>query len=372
MPWNGQKGNGGGPWGGGGGGNGGGGPGPWGGGSGNNNRPPNPEEILRRLQDWLNGFFGDGGGGIKIAGIVALALVALWIATGIYRVLPDEQGVVLRFGAYSETTQPGLHYHLPSPIESVLTPKVTVVNTTEIGQQRQEDALMLTGDENIVDINLSVFWVIKDARDYLFNIQQPDRSSPDLTVKSAAESAVREVVGRTQLTTILQGGRAQVEADTQALLQKILDSYGAGIQITQVQLQKTDPPEQVIGAFRSVQQALTDKESAENEANSYRNDIVPRARGEATQIVQDAEAYKSQVVAKAQGDAERFLSVLNAYRVSKDVTAERLYLETMEQVMKNADKILIDKSAGGVVPYLPLPALGTIKPGSAATGGAPK
>ncbi len=362
MPWNDKKGgNGGSPWGGGG-------HGPWGSGGGGGRRPPNPEEILQRLKERLGLLASGSNGGFRLAGIVVAVLFVLWLASGIYRVLPDEQGVVLTFGAYSETTQPGLHYRWPAPIQEVYTPKVTTVNTTEIGfsssQQVPQEALMLTGDENIVDINMSVFWVVKDAREFLFNIK-PDPRNPDLTVKSAAESAVREVVGRTPLATVLQGGRQQVETDTQELLQKILDSYGAGIEITQVQLQKFDPPEEVIEAFRDVQRAQTDKESLENQANAYRNDVVPRARGQAQQIIQDAEAYKQQIVAKAQGDAERFLSVLNAYRVSKDVTAERLYLDAMEQVLENTDKILLDKSAGGVVPYLPL-AAARIRQGAAA------
>ncbi len=372
MPWN-QKGGGGGGGGTGGGGpwGGGGGPGPWGNGSGSGGggprgpRPPNVEEFLRRGQDSLRNMFG-GGGGLLAAG-AALVVVALWLASGIYLVSPDEQGVVLRFGAYQETTQPGLHYHLPLPIETVDLPKVTRVNRTEVGvaegtgrnpirQELPEESLMLTGDENIVDINLSVFWIIKDARAYLFNIRNPEAS-----VKSAAEAAIREVIGRTPIASALAEGRGQVETGTQQLLQRILDSYGAGITITQVQLQKVDPPDSVIEAFRDVQRARTDLESARNEAEAYHNDIVPRARGEAEQIEQSANAYKQEVIARAQGDAQRFLSVLNAYRQSKDVTAERLYIETMEQVLKNANKVLIDKSAG-VLPYLPLPSLNPAKP----------
>ncbi|HVJ54543.1 MAG TPA: FtsH protease activity modulator HflK [Aliidongia sp.] len=355
MPWN-DKG-GGGPW------NGNGGPGPWGRGPSGGNRgskPPNIEDLFKQGQDRFRQFLGGGSG--RIAGLVVLILLALWGLSGFYFVAPDEQGVVLRFGAYEGTTQPGLHYHLPVPIETVRRPKVTRVNRTEVGvteasgvrgavhQEVPEEALMLTGDENIVDINLSVLWVVKDARAYLFNIR-----NPEATVKSAAEAAVREVVGRTLIASVLAEGRGLVENDTQQLLQKILDSYGAGITVTQVQLQRVDPPEPVIEAFRDVQRAQTDLESARNEAEAYRNDIVPRARGAAEQIEQDAGAYKQQIIAGAQGDAQRFLSVLNAYRAAKDVTAERLYLETMEQVLRNANKILVDKSAG-VAPYLPLPA----------------
>jgi len=371
MPWNGQGGGGGGPWGGSGG------PGPWGrgssgGGKGNGGPPPNLEELLRRGQDRLRGLLpgGDNSGG-RLVILAVIAVFVLWLATGIYRVNPDEEGVVRRFGAYSETTTSGLHYHLPAPIESVETPKVTRINRTDVGfntegtgrgigrQALPEESLMLTGDENIVDINFSVFWVIKDAQAYLFNVR-----TPEATVKSAAEAAIREVVGRTPIASVLAEGRRQVETDTEALLQNILDSYGAGLQVTQVQLQKVDPPQPVIEAYRDVQKARADQERLKNEAEAYQNNIVPLARGDAEQKIQNAEAYKQEIVARAQGDAQRFLSVLTAYQANKEVTAERLYLETMEDVLKNANKVLIDKSAEGVVPYLPLPSLTAKQPTS--------
>jgi membrane protease subunit HflK len=374
MPWSDKSGggSGGGPWGGGNG------QGPWGGRGPGGGTPPNLEHLAAEAQARLRHLFSGGGSGGRIVLIaVAVAVLALWGASGFYRVLPDEQGVVQRFGAYAETTQPGLHYHLPLPIETVQMPKVTFVNKTEIGvgpqgsrgsaSENLQEALMLTGDENIVDINLSVFWVIKDARDFLFNIRNPEQA-----VKAASEAAIREVVGRTAIASVLAEGRHLVETDTQTLTQSILDSYGAGIEVTQVQLQKVDPPMQVIDSFRDVQRARTDKESLSNQAEAYHNDIVPKARGEASQIVQDAEAYKQQVVAKAQGDTERFISVLNAYRAAKDVTAQRLYIETMEQVLRNANKILIDKSAAGVVPYLPLPAVGSGQTGTVVTGQVPR
>jgi modulator of FtsH protease HflK len=372
---------GGGPWGGGPRGG-----GPWGGGPRNNGGGQGPrgrgpyspdfEELLRRGQDRIRrvlpGGFGTGGG----IAIVVLAIIVIWLASGFYRVLPDEVGIVLRFGAYNRTTQPGLNYHLPDPIEWVLTPSVTRVNRTEIGyrsaeteagreapaRQVPEEALMLTGDENIVDINFTVFWVIKDAKAYLFNIRDPE-----LTVKSAAESAMREVIGETPIAQALAEGRAKIEADTQKLLQSILDSYGAGIEITQLQLQRVDPPAEVIDSFRDVQAALADRARLRNEAETYRNGIIPGARGDAVQIEQQAEAYRLATVARAQGDAARFLSVYHAFKAAQDVTEERLYLETMEQVLKNSNKVIIDKSAqggNGVLPYLPLPALGGgIKPG---------
>ncbi len=260
-PWGGGP-RGGGPWGG----------GPRGNGSGGGPRrggPQSPdfEELLRRGQDrfrrLLPGNFGTGAG----IAIVLIGIAVLWLASGFYRVLPDEVGIVLRFGAYNRTTQPGLNYHLPAPIETVLRPSVTRVNRTEIGyrsgesgrgpatRQVPEEALMLTGDENIVDINFTVFWVIKDAQSYLFNIRDPE-----LTVKSAAESAMREVVGETPIAQALSEGRAKIENNTQRLLQTILNSYAAGIEITQVQLQRVDPPAEVIDAFRDVQAALADRE----------------------------------------------------------------------------------------------------------------
>jgi membrane protease subunit HflK len=355
-----------------------GGGGPWGGGRGNGGggpagprgpQPPNFEELLRRSQDRLRRAFPGGAGmGAGIA-IVIAAIVVLWLASGIYRVLPDEVGIVLRFGAYNRTTLPGLNYHWPTPIESVLRPSVTRINRTEIGfrsgegavtrtgsgRDLPEEALMLTGDENIVDINFTVFWLIKDAQSFLFNIRNPEG-----TVKSAAESAMREIVGETPIAQALAEGRGKIETDTQHLLQRILDSYGSGIEITQVQLAKVDPPAPVIDAFRDVQRALADRERLRNEAEAYRNDIIPRARGDAVRIRQEAEAYHAEIVARSQGDADRFSAVYNAFKAAQDVTVQRLYLETMEEILKNSNKIIIDKAAegqSGVMPYLPLPSL---------------
>jgi modulator of FtsH protease HflK len=377
MIW---KSEGGGPWGTGP--RGGGGGGPWGGGRGGNGhggptgprgprgpQPPNFEELLRRSQDRFRRVFPGGAGmGTGIL-IVVIAIVVLWLASGIYRVLPDEEGIVLRFGAFNRVTQPGLNYHWPTPIESVLRPSVTRINRTEIGfrsgegavtrtgagRELPEEALMLTGDENIVDINFSVFWLIKDAQSYLFDIRHPEG-----TVKSAAESAMREIVGETPIAQALAEGRGKIEGDTQKLLQRILDTYQAGVEITQVQLAKVDPPAPVIDAFRDVQRALADRERLRNEAESYRNDIIPRARGDAVKIRQEAEAYRSQVVAQSQGDADRFTEVYKAFKVAQDITLQRLYLETMEEILKNSNKIIIDKAAegqSGVLPYLPLPSL---------------
>jgi membrane protease subunit HflK len=360
---------GGGPWGG----------GPWGGPPRGGNgppprgrgpQPPNIEELLRRGQDQFRRMMPGGIGSSRGILYIVLAVIVLWLASGLYRVLPDEQGVVLRFGRYVYTTPPGLHLRWPSPIESVLTPKVTRVNRLEVGfrsgaegavgrgggaRQVPEEALMLTGDENIVDINFTVFWVINDATRYLFNIR-----NQEATVKAVAESAIREVVGRTPIAAALAEGRGKIENDTQKLLQDILDSYGGGISVTQVQLQKVDPPAPVIDAFRDVQRARADQERKRNEAEAYRNSILPVARGEAVRLVQESEAYKAQVVAEAQGEAERFLSVYNAYLSAQDVTTTRLYIETMQDILRSTNKIVIDKSAqsSGVIPYLPLHELG--------------
>merc|ERR1712070_890940 len=216
-----------------------------------------------------------------------------------------------------------------------------------------QESLMLTGDENIVNIDFSVFWVIKDAGNFLFKIQDPEG-----TVKAAAETAMREVIARSDIQPILTEGRSVIETDTQDIIQKILDEYTSGIQITQVQTQKADPPDQVIDAFRDVQAARADMERSKNEAEAYANDVIPRARGEAEKILQAAEAYKKEVVAKAEGEASRFLSIFNEYKKAKQVTQERMYLETMEIVLADIDKVIIEKNAGsGVVPYLPLPEL---------------
>ena len=349
---------------------------PWGsppGGSGNGSgrgpTPPDIDAIIRDIQNKINKFLPGGSkSGGKPIGLILIILLFIWLASGLYRVGPDEQGVVLRFGKFIKTTQPGLHYHIPVPIETVETPKVTKVNRIDIGFRSERDSgfstgggvadvpqesLMLTGDENIVNIDFSVFWVIKDAGKFLFEIQDPEG-----TVKAAAETAMREVIAKSDIQPILTEGRAKIEVETQEIIQSILDEYQSGIQVTQVQTQKADPPDQVIDAFRDVQAARADMERSKNEAEAYANDVIPRARGEAARILQAAEAYKKEVVAKAEGEASRFLAIYNEYKVAKEVTQERMYLETMEKVLADIDKVIIEKNAGsGVVPYLPLPEL---------------
>ena len=337
-------------------------------GSGRGPIPPNIDEVIKKIQEFINKYLPGGkSGGLPIILVVSI-LIVIWGLSGLYRVLPDEQGVVLRFGKFTSTTQPGLNYHIPYPVETVLTPKVTKVNRMDIGFRSErdtgfgsstgvadvsEESLMLTGDENIVNIDFSVFWVIKDAGKFLFKIQDPAT-----VVKAASETAMREVIAKSNIQSILTEGRSKIEIETQEIIQSILDEYESGIQITQVQTQKADPPDQVIDAFRDVQAARADMERSKNEAESYRNDVIPRARGEAARILQAAEAYKKQVVAQAEGEASRFISIYNEYALAKVVTQERMYLETMEKVLADIDKVIIDKNvSSGVVPYLPLPEL---------------
>ncbi len=294
------------------------------------------------------------------------------------RVNPDELGIVLRFGKYVRQLPPGLNFRWPYPIEQVELPKVTRINRIEIGMRGSspdvrdasstirdvpEESLMLTGDENIVDVDFVVFWRIADAPNFLFNIQNPEG-----TVKDVAESAMREIVGQSDIEPILTGARAKTEADVQDLMQKILNSYGAGVQVTQVQLQKVDPPGQVIDAFRDVQAARADQERLQNEAEAYANRIIPEAKGEAERILQAAQGYRDQVIALANGDASRFLQVYEQYKKAPDVTRQRIFIETMEKVLGDTDKVIIDQKAGpGVLPFLPLSEF-TKKPAAPAEG----
>jgi modulator of FtsH protease HflK len=353
MPWNNQPG---GPWGSGS-------RGPWGSGPQSQGpKPPDLEEFLRRSQDKLRGLLPGNLGGRGIA-LIALAAIALWGFSGFFRVEPDELGVVLRFGQFVREVQPGLNYHLPYPIETAITPQALRVNKIDIGFDMRrgttmrdvpEESLMLTGDENIVDVDFSVLWKVKPnaVGDYLFNIQ-----SPESTVKAVAESAMRAVIGRSNIQAILTGARQTIETAVQELMQKTLDDYGAGVSIQQVQLQKVDPPTQVLDAFRDVQAARSDLERAQNEAQTYANRVVPEARGRAAKTIQDAEAYREQTVADAKGQASRFTQVYAQYKKAPDVTRLRMYLETMERVFAGTDKTIIDtgpQASPGVVPYLPL------------------
>jgi modulator of FtsH protease HflK len=359
MPWTNQGG--GGPWGSGG-------KGPWGSGPQSPGpTPPDLEEILRRGQDRLRRVLPGGNLGGRGFALIALGVLALWGFSGFFRVEPDELGVVLRFGKEVREVQPGLNYHLPYPVETVLTPKALRVNKIDIGMRVVDDirrggtttrdvpeeSLMLTGDENIVDVDFSVLWKVKPTGvgEFLFNIQNPEG-----TVKAVAESAMREAIGRSEIQPILTGARQTIETAVQDLMQKTLDHYGAGIIVQQVQLQKVDPPAQVIDAFRDVQAARSDLERAVNEAQTYANRVVPEARGRVAQITQAAEAYRQQTVAEATGQTSRFLKIYEQYKKAPNVTRERMYLETMERVLGGTDKIILDPGAGAgnVVPYLPL------------------
>lgn len=364
MPWSSQNGGGGGGgWKGGG--------GPWGQGPSGGGPTPDLEELLKRSQDRLKQAMpggGMGGGLLALIIIVGLAVVGFYAFT--VSVQPNQQGVVLRFGELHRTLTPGLKFRWPYPIETVYLPAVTNINRVEIGMRTTasatifgspgadvqvrdvtEESLMLTGDENIVDVDFVVLWRINDAANYLFNIQNPEGG-----VKDIAESAMREIVGQNDIQPILTRSRQETEESVRALMQKTLDDYGAGVEVTQVQLQKVDPPQEVIASFRDVQAARADQERLQNEADTYANRVIPEARGDAQRILQAAEAYKEQAVAESVGRTERFLKIYEEYAKAPDVTRKRMYLETMERVLGKTDKIIIDDSAqgSGVVPYLPL------------------
>jgi membrane protease subunit HflK len=364
MSWKNQSG---GPWG-----SGGGPRGPWGSGPqpGGGPTPPDLEELVRRSQDKIKNLLPGGSFGGWGSLLIVLGASALWMLSGFYRLQTDEQGVVLRFGKYIGERQPGLNYHLPWPIETVLVPKVTSSRRLDIGMRLIEDprrgsstrdvpeeSLMLTGDENIVDVDFTVLWKVKDAANFLFNVQNPEG-----TIKAVAESAMREVIGRSTIQPILTGARQNIEQAVHELIQKTLDSYGTGVVITQVQMQKVDPPSQVIDAFRDVQAARADAERAQNEAQTYANKVVPDARGRASQIQQAAEAYREQTVAEAKGQSSRFTKIYDEYKKAPEVTRKRIYLETMEHVLSGVNKTIIDPSVSksGVVPYLPLNNGGTV------------
>jgi membrane protease subunit HflK len=346
-------------------------------------RPPDLEDLLRRVQDRLHQLLP--GGYFSGIGIVLILVGAalIWAMSGFYRVQSEELGVVLRFGKHVRDAQPGLNYHLPYPIETVLLPKALRVSTLSIGmtliddparrartvRDVPEESLMLTGDENIVDVDFTVLWRIKPkgAGDFLFNIQNPEG-----TVKAVAESAMREVIGRSNIQPILTGARTSTEQNVQELMQKTLDSYGSGILIQQVQMQKVDPPGQVIDAFRDVQAARADFERLQNEAQTYANRVVPDSRGRAAQILQVAEGYRQQAIAEARGQSARFLKVYDEYKKAPDVTRERLYLETMERILSGSEKLVYDGGGGssgtqGIVPYLPLSELTPRRPPAATT-----
>jgi membrane protease subunit HflK len=341
---------------------------PWG----QRNRPQGPpdlDQLLKNLQNKLSGLFGGGGGRrgggdrdvsrIGIGLILVVALV-LWMLSGFYVVQQGERGVLLRFGKYTSMSQAGLHWHLPFPIERVEKVNVEQVSLLEVGYRSSgrsggsplkvpKEAVMLTEDENIVDIEFAIQYKVKDANDYLFRVRDPQE-----TILQATESAVREIVGKSTLDFVITEGRDSISQNTRTLLQEILDRYKTGIYIVTVQVQKALPPEEVKAAFDDAVKAREDEQRLKNEAEAYANDLIPRARGASARLLQEAEGYKARVVARAEGDARRFGAVVNEYAKAPAVTRERLYIEAMEQVLSNTTKVLVDQKSGNNLLYLPL------------------
>ena len=334
---------------------------PWGGGSSGNK---DLEDSIKKAKEKFGKFKIGGPRNISILIIVALII---WLATGFYRVEPDEQGIELLFGKWNQvTTEPGLHYFFPTPFGKTMTPKVESIRKINVGYRSAselgfssnssdrnvlEESLMLTGDQNIVDVNFTVLYKIKDAGKFLFKLR-----NPETTVKDMSESVMREVVGQRDLEFLLTGGRQEVEQVVRSDLQDILDEYESGILVQSIQLQSVNPPALVIDAFDEVQRARQDKEKLVNEANSYLNKIVPNARGDAAKLVQEATAYKEQVIKQAEGVAQNFIDVYNSYKETKYVTRQRIYLETLTEVLEGPNKIILDSTGEGqgVVPYLPI------------------
>jgi modulator of FtsH protease HflK len=357
--------------------------GPWGtpppGGPPGGGRGPDLDDLIRRAQTSLRRVLPAGGGGGRGLAVLGGLLLLVWFASGIYRVQPDEEGVVLRFGAYHRRAAPGLNYHWPWPIETALTPRVTTQNLLPIGfrpvestvaragptRDVPEESLMLTGDENIVDQDFVVRWQVSPGPDgaanYLFNTR-----NPEATIRSAAESVMREVIGRTPIEAVLTTARAQIETQVMQGAQAILDQYKTGVLIRQVQLSGGQPPAAVVEAFRDVQRASADADRAKNEAQAYTNDIIPRARSEAERMIQEAQGFRDSQEARARGEAQRFTSVLEAYRQAQDVTMRRIYLETMEEILRRNPKVIIDDRLQGLVPLLQLNDQN--RPASAGTG----
>lgn len=365
--------------------------GPWtpnnGGGNGSNNRPgpqgpdqSDLDDILRKIQSGFQNTFSGGDGSNRLIVIGILAVFVLWLASGFYFIQSNQHGVVLTFGKYTKTdVQPGLKYRMPWPFQSATIVDVTQERRLAIGfsqqqqiargqqvtnpaQRLEDESLMLTGDENIIDINFVVLWRINNAKDYLFSIRDPED-----TIRLVSSSAMREIIGQTKIQSALTDGRSKVQVDTRVLMQKILDEYKSGITVNNVQLQKVDPPEAVVDAFNEVQRARQDQERAKNQAQAYSNSILPVAKGEASKLLQQAEAYKQEVINRAKGDAARFDAVYAAYQKGKSVTAERMYLETMEEVLKNARTVVLGSSnSTNILPYLPMQNIEkTTKPRSA-------
>ncbi len=348
-------------------------------GNGRQQGPPDLDEIFRQVKDRIDSIFnrtkgggGDNGDGSKAgrrpggSGLIILLLIAglgFWVFTGVYTVDQGEQAIELRFGRYTETNDAGLHWHIPTPFEGVEIINTQNVNTVEVGYRKSgrsiqsvpREALMLTQDENIIDIHFAVQYDIKDPTELLFNVSEyTSRELADDVVRQATESAVREIVGRNTMDFAITEGRAQLAAETKTLVQDILDRYSTGINIRTVEMQNAQPPEQVKDAFDDVVRAREDEERLKNLAEAYANDIIPKARGFAARILQEADAYRAAITAKAEGETSRFLQVLDEYAKAPEITRDRLYLETMEQVFSRTSKMVIDQKSGNNVMYLPL------------------
>lgn len=339
---------------------------PWGNRKNNNGGPPDLDEVIKNVKNWFNSMLGSNGGGggnnrnsgsggglpggfggnlgSKGLGVVVAILGAVWIFSGIYVVQPAQAAVVTQFGAFVRTTAPGPHWHLPWPFQAV-----EKIDVDEIRSARLTNQLILTQDENIVDIDLAVQYNIKSAEDYIFNVRGPDR-----TLEEVVESAVREIIGSTVLESVLTTGRDEVWNTTSDSLQEVLDNYGTGIFITAVNLERAQPPDQVQAAFSDAIKAREDKERTINEARAYSNQVLPRARGDAQRALEESEAYKTRVEQSALGESERFLSLLTEYKKAPAVTRERLYLEAMETVMSNTSKVMVDNDGGNSLMYLPI------------------
>lgn len=321
--------------------------------------PPDLEEIIRSIQEKLGGLFGGGGGGGAAASAVVIWLIVgvvlfLWVMTGFYIVNEGNRGVVTRFGRYTDTTMPGLHWHLPYPVEAVDIVDVEHQRFLELGYRTgvgtvPQEALMLTGDENIVDVRLAVQYTIRSAKEFLFNIKEPEK-----TLREVTESSLREVVGRHTMDFVLTEGRSEIAAEVKKLVQQITNNYGSGIAIETVNLVDAQPPEEVQDAFEDAIKAREDKQRFINEAQTYANGVIPKARGQAARILEEAQGYKQKVVAKAQGDASRFDQIRQQYELAPEVTRTRLYLDALESVLSRTDTIMVDVKGGNNLLYLPL------------------
>lgn len=350
---------------------------PWGRRRAGGDGPPDLDKIFREARNRLNSLFGGGRRGgngdgsnkrinVPGGGIIGLALLVgagFWLFSGVYTVDQGEQAIELRFGRYQESKGAGLHWHIPTPFESVTIINTQHVNTVEVGYRKgtssistvPREALMLTEDENIIDVQFAVQYDVKDPTDLLFNVSEfNNRNMAETVVRQATESAVREIVGRSTMDFAITEGRAQLASETKSLVQRILDRYQTGINVRTVEMQNAQPPSQVKNAFDDVVRAREDEERIKNLAQAYANDIIPKARGFAARITQEAVAYKASTVAKAEGNASRFEQVLNEYAKAPGVTRDRLYLEAMEEVLSNSSKMLIDQQGGNSVMYLPL------------------